>query len=415
MIRTVLLTLIAAGVLSAQPAYDLLLKGGHVIDPKNRISKVMDVAIAGGKIAKVAEDLPVSGAKRVADVRGLYVTPGLIDIHVHVYAGTGLRALTGDSSVQADAFSFRSGVTTMVDAGTSGYRNFPDFRQRVIDRVRTRVLALLNIAGGGMGPDPGGEDDPKNMDVDATVRMAREHKDVVVGFKSAHYKGPAWFSVERAVEAGKATDMPVMVDFGYTTKERNLQALLTEKLRPGDIYTHCYSGHRDELLDGKVNPAMWAGRKRGVFFDLGHGGGSFYWYVAVPAFREGFYPDVISTDLHGGSMNAGMKDMINVMSKVLNLGSSIENVVLWSTWEAAQVIKRPELGHLDVGAGADVTVLRLDKGKYGFVDSAGASMSGDKLLIAEMTIRDGEIMWDLNGHASEDWKVFKYKKREAPK
>lgn len=415
MIRTVLLTLTAAGILSAQPAYDLLLKGGHVIDPKNRISKVMDVAIAGGKIAKVAPDIPASDAKRVANVRGLYVTPGLIDIHVHVYTGTGLRALTGDSSVQPDAFAFRTGVTTMVDAGTSGYRNFPDFRQRVIDRVRTRVLALLNIAAGGMGPEPGGEDDPKNMDVEATVKMAREHKDVVVGFKSAHYKGPAWFSVERAVAAGKATDMPVMVDFGYTTNERNLTALLTEKLRPGDIYTHCYSGHRDELLGGKVNPAMWAGRKRGIIFDLGHGGGSFYWYVAVPAFHEGFYPDVISTDLHSGSMNAGMKDMINVMSKVLNLGSSIENVVLWSTWKAAQVIKRPELGHLDVGAGADVTVLRLDKGRYGFVDAAGARMSGDKLLVAEMTIRDGEIMWDLNGHASEDWKVFKYKKREAPK
>jgi len=415
MIRTILLTLAAATVLSAQPAYDLLLKGGYVIDPKNRISKLSDVAIAGGKIAKVAPNIPDTEAKRVADVRGLYVTPGLIDIHVHVYTGTGLRALTGDDSVQPDAFSFRSGVTTMVDAGTAGWRNFPDFRQRVIERAKTRVLAFLNIVGGGMAPTPNTENDPADMDVDATARMARENKDVIVGIKTAHYHGPGWFAVDRSVQAGEATGLPVMVDFGYTTKERNLTALLEQKLRAGDIYTHCYSGHRDELLNGKINPAMWVGRKRGIIFDLGHGGGSFYWNVAVPAFQEKFYPDVISTDLHSGSMNSGMKNMINVMSKVLNLGASIEDVVLWSTWKPAQVINRPELGHLDVGAPADVTVLRVEKGKFGFLDAAGARMDGNKLLTTEMTIRDGKVMWDLNGHAAVDWKVFKYKKREQPK
>jgi dihydroorotase len=408
--RTVLTFFVAVCAITAQQRYDLLLKGGHVIDPKNNLSKPMDVAIAGGKIAQVAPEIPSSQARRVADVKGLYVTPGLIDIHVHVYAGTGERAIAGDSSVYPDGFSFRTGVTTMVDAGSSGWRNFPDFRQRVIDRARTRVLALLNISGGGMDRD--GEDDPADLDPEAAAKMAKEHSDVIVGFKTAHYNGPGWLSVENVVKAGNLANMPVMVDFGTVNELRNLNALLLDKLRPGDIYTHVYSGHRDELIENKqVNPAMIAGRKRGIIFDVGHGGGSFYWYVAVPAYAEKFHPDVISTDLHTGSMNAGMKDMVQVMSKILHLGWSLEDVVRWSTWDAAKVIKRPELGHLDVGAEADVTVLRLDKGRYGFVDSAGARKMGDRMLFPEMTIRKGNIVWDQNGWGTRDWTVFPYKKR----
>jgi len=413
LIRTCFLFLVSICALSAQPAYDLLLKGGHVIDPKNGVSKVMDVAIAGGKIARVAENIPASQAKTVADVSGLYVTPGLIDIHVHVYAGTGRKALTGDSSVYPDGFSFRTGVTTMVDAGTAGWRNFPDFRERVIDRARTRVLALLNIVGGGMGPD--GEDNPRDMDPEAAAKMAKSHPEIVVGFKTAHFNGEGWPSIDHAVQAGKLTDLPVMVDFGYITKERNLTTLLGDKLRPGDIYTHCYSGHREELLEsGKLNPAMEVGRKRGIFFDVGHGAGSFYWYVAIPAYQQKFPPDSISTDLHTGSMNAGMKDMVNVMSKVLNLGSSMEDVIRMSTWNPAKQIKRPQLGHLDVGAGADVTVLRLDRGNFGFIDSAGARSGGTRMLDCEMTIRAGRVVWDLNGRAAQDWKNFQYRKRPRP-
>jgi len=218
------------------------------------------------------------------------------------------------------------------------------------------------------------------------------------------------------VKAGELAGLPVMVDFGNITKDRRLPELLLEKLRPGDIYTHCYSGHREELLaDGKLNPAMWEGRKRGIIYDVGHGAGSFYWYVAVPAFEQKFYPDLISTDLHGGSMNAGMKDMLNVMSKVLNLGAPLEEVIRTSTWKPAQVMKRTELGHLDVGAEADVTVLRLDKGDFGFVDAAGARMAGTRLLVCEITIRAGRVAWDLNGRASVDWKKFEYKKRPVPR
>ncbi len=414
MVRICLAAFFLSTACFPQP-YDLLLKGGHVIDPKNGVNRVSDVAIAGGKIARVAPNIPASDAKRVADVTGLYVTPGLIDIHVHVYAGSGKRALTGDSSVYPDGFSFRTGVTTMVDAGTSGWRNFPDFKERIIDRARTRVLALLNIVGGGMGPDPKAENDPNDMDPEAAARMAKANPDVVVGFKSAHYSGEGWPSIDNAVKAGDLTGLPVMVDFGFITKERNIRTLLLDKLRPGDIYTHCYSGHREELVDGKVNPAMIASRKRGIIFDVGHGGGSFYWWVAAPAFQQKFWPDSISTDLHTGSMNAGMKDMVNVMSKVLDLGVPVEEVIRMSTWNPAKQIHRTQLGNLDAGAEADVTVLRVDKGKFGFIDSAGARNSGDRLMVAEMTIRKGMVMWDLNGRASEDWKTFHYRRREPPK
>jgi len=407
---TLALCLAGLSLQAAEPLYDLLLQGGHVIDPNNNISARLDVAVSGGKIARVAPGIPASQARRVADVSGLYVVPGLIDIHVHVYAGTGVKGvIAGDQSVYPDGFSFRTGVTTMVDAGSAGWRNFADFRQRVIERARTRVLAFLNIAGGGMGPE--GEDDPKELDAEAAARTAKTHRDLIVGFKTAHYAGPGWISIERAVEAGKLANLPVMVDFGYLDAQRNLATLLTEKLRPGDIYTHAYSGHREELLpEGKLNPAMHAGRRRGVLFDLGHGAGSFFWYVAVPAFREGFYPDTISTDLHTGSMNAGMKDLTNVMSKVLNLGVPLEKVIAMVTVNAARAIRRPELGRLEAGAEADITVLRLDRGRFGFVDSAGARMSGSQLLVAEMTLRAGRIEWDLNGRAAQDWKTFPYKK-----
>ncbi len=373
----VLIATLMATNIDAQQTWDLLLKGGRVIDPKNNIDAVRDVAIAAGKIARVGTNLPAAQARQVADVSGLIVTPGLIDIHVHVYAGTGIKgAYTGDLSVYPDPLSFRSGVTTMVDAGTAGWRNFADFRQRVIDRAKTRILALVNIVADGMGPVAKDENDPAGMISAEAAKVAKANADVVVGFKTAHYSGEGWYSVDRALEAGKLANLPVMVDFGFITAERNIRTLLEDKLRPGDIYTHCYSGHREELLDGKVNPALINGRKRGVIFDVGHGGGSFYWNVAVPATQQGFWPDSISTDLHTGSMNSGMKDMTNTMSKILNLGAPLPNVIRMSTWAPAQEIKRTEFGHLTEGAVADVTVLRLEEGTFGFLDSAGAQFPG---------------------------------------
>lgn len=389
--------------------YDLLLKGGHVIDPKNRINAAMDVAIAGGKIARVAANIPASAARRTVNVAGLTVTPGLIDIHVHVYRPASGREL----SVQTDAHTFRSGVTTVVDAGTPGWRDMEDFRERSVKGSRTRVLALLNISADGMSTSEG---KLELLDAEGAARTAKANRDVVVGFKSAHFNGPGWESVEAAVKAGKEADMPVMIDFGYVNDVRNLSTLLLDKLRSGDIYTHCYSGHREELLDnGKVNPAMFAGRKRGVIFDIGFGAGSFYWYVAVPAMQQGFPPDSISTDLHTGSMNGGMKTMANSMSSVLNLGSTLEQVIAMSTWNPAKQIKRTELGHLDVGAEADIAVLRIEKGQFGFLDSALASHPGNQRITAELTLRAGRVVWDRNGRAGESWKTFKYNRKKWTK
>lgn len=387
----------------------MVLRGGHVIDPKNGIDGIRDVAITGGKIARVAANIPAAETKLAIDVRGLYVTPGLIDIHAHVLPRA--REISKSAlSVQPDAFSFRTGVTTMVDAGSSGWREFEDFRDRVIHPAKTRVLAFLNIVGSGIGG--GREDDPADMDAEATARMARQNADLVVGIKSAHYGGKGWESIDASVKAAAMIGKPVMVDFGRINEVRTLNALLLDKLRAGDIYTHCYSGHRQELLDdGRVNPAMIAGRKRGVIFDVGHGAGSFYWYVAVPAARQGFYPDSISTDLHTGSMNAGMKDMPNIMSKLLDLGSSIQDVVRMATWNPAREIKRTELGHLDVGAEADVAVFRLERGKFGFVDSAGARKDGDRLLSCELTLRAGKVAYDRNGRASLHWESFPYDRK----
>jgi len=399
--------LLAAGGAMAETKYDLLLQGGHVIDPKSGTSAVRDVAIAGGKIAAVLPKIDPAEAFKVVDVSGLYVTPGLIDMHVHVFAGTGEKgSYAGDNSLYPDGFTLRVGVTTVVDAGCAGWRNFADFKDRIIDRSRTRVLAFLNIVGHGMR---GGkyEQDLADMEAKPTAEMALQHKGLIVGIKTAHYEGPEWAPVERAVEAGTIADVPVLVDFGANKAERPLAELVTKKLRPGDVYAHMYSGLRGELTpEGHVNPGMVEGRKRGVFFEVGHGGGSFAWYVASPLVKEGFWPDAISTDLHIGSMNAGMKDMLNVMSKFLALGLSLDEVIAKSTLNPARIVKREDLGHLSVGAPADVTVLSLQAGTFGFTDSFGGRLRADKKLVCELTLRDGRVLYDLNGLARPDWQTL---------
>ncbi len=393
----------AASAAYAQADYDLLIQNGHVIDAKNHISAVRDVAIRDGKIAAVENHIDPSKALKTVDAKGLYVTPGLIDIHVHVYASTGdPHSYAGDNSVFPDGFTLRNGVTTVADAGSSGYKNFEDFKQHIIDRSKTRVLAFLNIVGAGMR-GPKYEDNLADMQPEPAAEMAKRHKGLIIGIKTAHYAGPEWTPVENAVKAGTLANIPVMVDFGTDHPERPLAVLVTEKLRPGDIYTHCYSGLRHELIDGKVNPGMWAGRKRGVIFDVGHGGGSFAWRVAVPAIKQGFLPDSISTDLHIGSMNAGMKDMLNVMDKFLALGLSVDDVIARSTWNPAKEIHQDDLGNLSVGAPADIAVLRLQHGHFGFTDMYGARMDGTQKFDCEMTVKNGKVVYDLNGISRPEW------------
>jgi dihydroorotase len=230
------------------------------------------------------------------------------------------------------------------------------------------------------------------------------HRNRIVGIKTAHYAGPEWDPVDRAVDAGKIAGVPVMVDFGIFRAERPHSELVLKHLRPGDIYTHTYLS-RVPMIDenGTLRPYLLEGRKRGVIYDVGHGGGSLVFRWAVPATQQGFYPDSISTDLHISSMNAGMKDMVNVMSKFLNLKMPLNDVIRASTWNPAREIKREEFGHLTPGAAADIAVLRLESGKFGFMDVEGYSLEGTQRLACEMTINGGSVLYDLNARSSIGW------------
>ena len=408
--------LLCASALLAQTSYDLLLKGGHLIDPKNKISGPRDVAIRDGRIAAVAPDIPAARARKVINVGGLYLTPGLIDLHAHVFAGTaGPMLAGGHSSIFPDAFALKSGVTTVVDAGSSGRRNFQEFKRTVVDRARTRVFVFLNIGGYGM-TDEAHEQDVDDMDAKAAADLAKAHRDTIVGVKVAHYRGPDWRPVERGVEAGTLANIPVMIDFGEFRPERPFQELVLKKLRPGDIYTHAYYVPVPMLDEhGKVLPYLFEARDRGVLFDVGHGGAAFEFRQAVPAVKQGFVPDTISTDVHSGSINSGMKDQLNVMSKFLNMGMTLDDVILRSAWNPARVIRREQLGHLSVGAIADIAVLGIQKGNFAFVDSFGARMDGTQRLVGELTVASGKVVWDLNGRSRDHWdRLGKYQALGEP-
>lgn len=410
-VSLIVLFLLVIQTVNAQEI-DILLKGGHVIDPKNNINAKMDVAILDGKIFRVAANIPESSAKKTVDVSGLYISPGIIDMHVHVFQGTdkySTSVANSSRSQQADAFSFRSGVTTMMDAGTSGWRNFRTFKAQSIDKSQTRILAFLNVIGNGMiGRFE--EQDINDMNPEMNAYMIKKlFPEILVGIKSAHYWGE-FTSVDKAVESGRLADVPIMVDFGEHMPTNSIESLFLKHFRPGDIFTHTYSeisSGRESIVDEKsriLKPFILEAQKRGVIFDVGHGGGAFSWSQAIPAFKQGFLPDVISSDLHDQSMNAGMKDMTNVMSKFLALGMQLKDVIERSTWAPAKVIKRTDLGHLSVGAEADIAVFNLREGKFGFTDVRKVSVEGSKKLEAELTLRAGKIMWDLNGISGQPWK-----------
>ncbi len=405
----ILLQLLSAGFLAAQ-TYSIVIKGGHVIDPKNKINEVMDLAIKDGKIAAVARNIDAASGSRVINAAGMYVTPGIIDMHVHVYYGTKMDQglMNGPTSVQPDAFSFRAGVTTFVDVGSSGWRSFPDFKRQTIDASRTRVLAFLNIAAEGMRGGPF-EQTTLDMNPVLTARCASQYPSDIVGIKLAHYNGHEWAPTDSAVKAGELAKLPVMIDFGSATPPLSLEELFMKHLRPGDIFTHPYAyfpSSREAVVDegGKVKPFVFAAVKRGIKFDLGHGGGSFRWSQAIPSVRQGFIADAISSDLHTGSMNSGMKDMANLMSKFLAMGLSIQEVILRSAWNPAMIINRPGLGNLSIGSEADVAVFSISRGDFGFLDISGEKLKGDQKLVAELTIRAGDIVWDLNGISATDKK-----------
>jgi dihydroorotase len=385
--------------------YDLILKGGHVICPHNGIDGQMDVAIAGGRIAAIAPDIDPALASQAVEVSGHYVTPGLIDMHVHVYHTREPEGL----SVMADSHSFRSGVTTMVDTGTAGARHFLHFKRTVIDLSKTRIFAYINIVDQGMIGDF--EQDPRNMDPELAASIVLAYPDICVGIKTAHYwtKLPfddlhtPWAGVDRAVEAANICGKPIMVDF-WPRPERTYQELVLKKMRPGDIHTHVFA-QQFPVLDEAGKPAkfMYEARERGVIFDVGHGAGSFWFRLAVPAIQGGFVPDSISTDLHVRNVHGVVVDMLTTMNKILNIGVPLTEVIRLSTINPAKEIGHPELGHLSVGAEADVAVLKLIEGDFSFVDCGRARMFGDKKLECAMTVRAGEIVYDPSGFSMPEW------------
>jgi dihydroorotase len=390
--------------------YDLILQGGHVVDAKNHIDGTRDVGIKDGKIAAVSEHLEAKDALKTIDAKGFWVTPGLIDIHTHVYTGTGERgSYAGDNSIYPDGFTLRNGVTTIVDAGSSGWKNFPDFKEKIIDRSKTRVLVDLNIVGSGMR-GPKYEDNLDDMDGKTTGDFALKYPGIIVGIKSAHFTGPEWKPYEQAVIAGNIANIPVMIDYGARRIERPLYDLVTKYLRPGDIYTHCFSGNRGEQdpLTGGPSKALIDMRQRGIYCDIGHGGGSFSFSVAAPIMATGYHPDSISTDLHIGSMNGSMKDMLNVADKLILLGETIPEVFTQMTANPAHEIKQDQLGNLSVGSVADVAVFSEEHGTFGFFDMFGSKDTGHVKLVCELTIKDGKIVYDLNAIEFDNWDAPKH-------
>jgi dihydroorotase len=385
---------------------EILIKNGHVFDPKNNIDAVMDVAIAEGKILMVAPDIDAENAKTVVNATGLYVTPGLIDPHTHVFVGVKANKFAdGNNSLSPDDFSFKAGITTVVDAGTSGWRNFPLFKSQVIDESKTRILAFLNIAAAGMTGDDA-QSDINEMDVEKTAGMIEQYPDIIVGVKIGHFDGASWAPFERAIEAASATDRPVFVECHlpeYSLKDQ------LDRMRPGDIITHSFENisEREPVVneEGTVLPYVMEAKERGILFDVGHGGAGFWFNQAVPALEQGLWPDSFGTDLHRFSMNAGMKDMLNLMSKYLNMGMPLNEVLLRGTWNPARAIGREDLGHLSIGAEADMAILSLRTGEFGFIDARNNRIEGDQKFEAELTIRAGKVVWDLNGLASKEFEM----------
>ncbi|MES3017694.1 MAG: amidohydrolase/deacetylase family metallohydrolase [Bacteroidota bacterium] len=404
-----------AGSQTPRP-YSIVIKGGHVIDPKNNINELMDVAIKGpvsavngqpsqdATIALISKSIDTAMALQVVNASGMYVTPGLIDVHAHVFYGPHPENYlsNGSISVLPDSYTFKTGVTTIVDAGGAGYKSFALFKKNIIDLSRTRVLSFLNIIGEGMR---GGafEQNLNDMDVQRAVDTALAYKQHIVGFKIAHFTAPDWTPIQRITEAGRKANMPVMIDFGGG--KLSIEELFTKYLRPGDIYTHVYTELplRDPVVDfqtRQLRPFVLPAQKKGILFDVGFGSGSFNFRQAIPSIKAGFYPNTMGTDLHSDSVLGSMKDEVNMMSIFLAMGMDIPAIIKAASWGSAQAIKREDLGNLSVGGIADLAILNMRQGKFGFRDIAGNRQDGTQKFECEMTIKGGRIVYDLNAIAT---------------
>ncbi len=371
---------------------DVLIRGGTVIDPSQGISGPGDVAVTGDRITAQASELPNFHARHVIDARGLWVVPGLIDLHMHGYTHSPF-------GLAPDPLCPAGGVTTMLDAGTAGSFNFDAFRRDGIDRTETQLLALVNLSCIGLVAASLGELlDPRYADPDGVVETIRRHSEVAVGVKiraGKHIIGEGeqgWSNLHAAIRAARQSATWLMVHIGESPMSI---PEIAEALDPGDCITHCFKGGSTRITDDnrKIYPAIRDAADRGVIFDVGHGFGSFQWEVVQAALDDGFEPTTISTDLHTKNIHGPVYDMPTTMSKFLMLGVPMERVIEMSTTRPARILNREdEIGTLRVGTIADIAILEKHQGKFEFTDSYRQKRVGHELLTAATTIRRGEIL-----------------------
>jgi dihydroorotase len=380
---------------TGSPEYDLLIKGGKVIDPSQQLETVMDVAVTSGKIAGLAADITASQARQVIHAEGKIVTPGLIDIHTHVFP------FVGPYGISADPHCVWKGVTTVVDAGTAGDFTFPAFRRYDIERAATRIRALLHVVSIGMvagsTPNMGELEDLRYCVPKLAVERAQQNLDVIVGFKirfSKEYTGPNDLEgMERAREAAGAAHLPLMCHIAgpYSPLGEFLS-----RMRKGDIWTHCFNGRPHGILDatGTVKQEVLEARQRGVRFDVGHGAGSFSFDVAGKCLEQGFPPDTISTDLYSANVHGPVYDMPTTISKFLLLGMPLPEIICRTTVNAVETFDfQEEIGTLKPGAEADVSVFEIQEGNFTFTDSYGKTRQGRQKLAPVVTVRAGKLFY----------------------
>ena len=371
-------------------AYDLLIKGGTVVDPSQGLNAVRDVALSEGKVAAVAEGISESQAGEMVDATGLIVTPGLLDLHVHTFWGV------SHFGIEPDIGNIAKGVTTALDVGSAGARTFPAFRRHVMEHADTRLLALLNISAMGMiSPKIGELEDLRWADVEEAVAVGRENRDLVLGIKARLSREQAGErdveALKRALEAAEALGGFVMIHVGDTTTPMEK---LTAMLRPGDVVTHSFHGRPHGVLDdaGRVIDGITEAQQRGVVFDIGHGAGSFSFDIAEKAMSQGFFPGNISSDLHSYSIEGPVFDQVTTLSKFMWLGMSLDEVVRLSTETTAATMGMDDrLGTLRVGAEGDVAILGVEEGRFALTDTQGRSVTARQRLSHVRTIRAGRV------------------------
>ncbi len=376
-----------------QKPYDLLIKGGKVIDPSQGLEAELDVAVRGGKIASIAPAIPEGQAGQLIRAQGKIVTPGLIDIHTHVFP------YVGPYGIEPDPYCVRRGVTSVIDAGTSGAFTFPAFRRFIIERAATRIRALLHVVSIGMvaggTPNMGELEDLRYCVPKLAVETANQNRELIVGFKirfSEHYTGPNDLEgMRRGRAAADEAGLPIMIHIGGSyTPLKEFLALM----KKGDVVTHSFNSHPHGLLDasGKLTPEVVEARQRGVLFDVGHGAGSFSFEVMEKCLGQGFSPDTISSDLYSANINGPVYDQLTTLSKFLVLGMSLTDVIARTTLNSARVFNfGAEIGTLKPGAEADVSVLELKDGEFTFTDSDAKTRTARQKLEAVTTVKGGKV------------------------